>query len=270
MNLAVDTDARDLILAEHLPEGIVKLSLNSPPLNLMTVAMNQRLNQVLDEIGDDDQVRVVVITGSGERCFSAGAHIKEFAHFVKAGTMVSEKLELECLVMEKLTNLPQPTIAALNGITLGAGIELALCCDFRIAGETVNIGYPEIKLGLFPGGGGLVRLPRLVGATKAKELLFFGKELSAKEAKELGLVNEVLPNNQVVPLALQWAEELAKMPRQSLRAIKKGIQDLYEMPAAQGVRYSLGLISRVLATPDAQEGVAAFLEKREPKFNQSV
>lgn len=258
----------DIILLQRLDNGIAKVVLNDPPLNLMTVHMNKRLSRVLDEIAEDETIRVVVVMGAGERAFSAGAHIKEFANFVHRGTMVSDKLELECEVNEKLSNLPQPTIAALRGITLGGGIEMALCCDYRILGESAEIGYPEIKLGLFPGGGGLARLPEIVGKTKAKELLFLGETISSKEALRLGLVNEVLPDDKVVERAMERAEQLAKMPGESLRAIKKGVNDVYEIPIPQGVEYSLGLISRLLSSKDAREGVNAFLEKREPKFNQ--
>ena len=260
-------DYKDLVLLELIGNGVAKLTLNSPPLNLMTTRSNARLDELLDEIVKAPEIRVVVLTGAGEKCFSAGADIKEFAKFVQNGTMVSEKLTTECAVLNKLDALPQPTIAALNGITLGGGIEMALCCDYRILGDKVKIGFPEIGIGLFPGSGGLVRLPAIVGKNKAKELMLFGDKITAEEALSLGIANEVLPNEKVLARALERAEQLAKLPGESLKAIKRGINDVSEMPVAQGIEYSLGLISRVLSSPDAQEGVNAFLEKREPAFN---
>jgi len=257
-----------LVLLERLENGVAKLTLNGPPLNLITVSVNQQMNQALDELGNDDSVRVVVITGSGEKAFCAGADIKEFARFVESGTMISEKLKLECYVFDKLANLPQPTIAALNGITLGSGLEIALCCDYIIMADHIKVGFPEIKIGLFPGSGGLVRVPKIVGKAKAKELMFFGDMLTAKEALELGMVNEVMPAGEVLARAYQRANQLAELPRQSLRAIKRGINDVYEMPDPQGIQYSLGLISRVLSSDDAKEGVNAFINKRKPNFNQ--
>lgn len=261
-------NSNDLVLVEQLGNGIAKLIFNDPPLNLMTTYMNNCLDKALDEIAKDKSIRVVVVMGAGDRAFSAGAHVKEFSRFVKKGTMVSEKLEMECFVNDKLARLPQPTIVALHGITLGGGIEVALCCDYRIMGKSVSIGYPEIKLGLFPGGGGLIRLQEIIGKTKAKEMLFFGESVDSAEALRLGLVNEVLPDDEVLARAMERAEQLAKMSGESLKAIKKGIDDVYEMPLSQGIEYSLGLISKVLSTKDAQEGVNAFIEKRDPVFNQ--
>lgn len=257
----------DLVLLERMGNGVAKITLNSPPLNLITTHVNRKLDAILDEVANDTRIRVVVITGAGKKAFSAGADVKEFSAFVQKGTMVSEKLKLECSVFNKIEILPQPTIAVLNGITLGGGIELALCCDYRIMGDRVKVGFPEIGIGLFPGSGGLVRLPRLIGKTKAKELMLFGDKITANQAFEIGLVNEVLPNEKVLERAMERAEQLAKMPGESLRAIKQGVNDICEMPISQGVEYSLGLISRVLSSKDAQEGVNAFLEKREPKFN---
>ena len=258
----------EMVLLQRLDDGVALVTLNTPPLNLMSVQLNHRLYGVLEEIEQDDAIRVVVLTGAGEKCFSAGADVKEFARFVKAGTMVSEKLKFECEVLNRLEDLPQPTIAALNGIVLGGGIEMALCCDYRILAQEVTLGFPEIGIGLFPGSGGLVRLPQLVGKTKAKELMLFGEKISAQEALDIGLVNEIRPKGQVLERALERAKSLAKMPRQSLRAVKKGVNDVCTMPTVQGVAYSLGLMSQVLTTDDAQEGVNAFLEKRDPKFNR--
>ncbi len=257
----------DTVLFERMEKGIGKITLNTPPLNLMTVGLNERLNEILDEVGGDDSISVVILTGAGAKAFSAGADIKEFSTFVEKGTMVSEKLKFECHVLNKLAELPQPVIAALNGITLGGGLEMALCCDYILMADHIKVGFPEIKIGLFPGSGGLVRLPRLIGRARAKELMFFGNMITAAEAKEMGMVNEVLPAEDVLDRGIALARQLAEMPRQSLRAIKRGVDDIFEMPPSQGIRYSLGLISQVLASDDAKEGVDAFIHKREAHFN---
>lgn len=260
--------SQELVLLQKEDNGVAKIILNAPPLNLMTVAMNHRLDHILDEVADDKHIGVVVLTGAGQKAFSAGADIKEFSQFIQQGTMVSKKLEFECAVLDKLEALPQPTIAALNGITLGGGMEMALCCDFILMADHIQIGFPEIKLGLFPGSGGLIRLPKRIGKQKSKELLFWGKMISAAEALTLGLADEILPAEEVLPRALSLAEELSNMPWGSLRAIKRGIDDIMELHSAYATQYSLGLMSRILTTEDAREGVDAFIQKRQAHFNK--
>ena len=210
----------DLVIIEHLGDGVAKLVFNDPPLNLMTSYMNKCLDKALDILAKDSSVRVVVVTGAGDKAFSAGAHVKEFAKFVRAGSMIRDKLELECKVNEKLANLPQPTIAALHHIVLGGGIEVSLCCDYRVIGESVTIGYPEINLGLFPGGGGLIRLQDIVGAIKAKEMLMLGEAIDAKTAVTLGIANIVCADEDVLNVAIEKAFSLAKKPKEALFAIK--------------------------------------------------
>lgn len=260
---------QEVILLDRLENGIGKITFNTPPLNLMTTDFNRCLTQKLMEIREDDEIRVVIITGAGTKAFSAGADIKEFAKFIAAGTMIQEKLRQECATLDLLELLPQPTIAAVNGVVLGGGLELLLCCDYIILPDHIKLGFPEIQLGLFPGSGGLVRLPKRIGAERAKELMLFGKMLTAQEAKELKLANEILPADEVYARALTCAEQLARMPRHALRAVKQGIYDSILMPTQQGVQYSLGLMSQLLSDPDCWEGVEAFLQKREPHFNRS-
>jgi enoyl-CoA hydratase/carnithine racemase len=188
---------------------------------------------------------------------------------MQPGLPVKNKLEAENRILDKLCFLPQPTIAAINGLALGGGGETALCCDLRIMGESGKIGFPEIKLGLFPGSSGLVRLPRLVGDSRAKELMFFGEIISSGKALEIGLVNEVVPDRQVLERAHERAAQLAGLSVQAIQAIKQGVNQVRDMSHDEGIRRSLELSNRIFLTDNALEGINAFLQKRSPQFNQS-
>lgn len=262
-------DAKDaLVLLEKFADGVAHLIFNNPPLNLMSANFNLQLDRILDEITGDDEIRAVVVTGAGEKAFCAGSDIKEFPDLVRDGTHIKKKLDPENQLLDKLSFLPQPTIAALNGVTLGGGGEVALCCDLRIIGESGRIGFPEIKLGLFPGSGGLVRLPRLVGDSRAKELMFFGELISSRKALEIGLVNEVVPDQNIVERAHERAVQLANLSTQAIQSIKLGVNQVHDMPHQQGIRYSLELSRNIFLTDNGKEGVSAFIEKRPPMFNQ--
>ncbi|HEX7056709.1 MAG TPA: enoyl-CoA hydratase-related protein [Bacilli bacterium] len=256
-----------LVLLKKFADGVAHLIFNHPPLNLMSADFNRQLDRVLDEIAIDAGIRAVVVTGAGEKAFCAGSDIKEFPGLVREGTHITKKLDPENQLLDKLSFLPQPTIAALNGVTLGGGGEVALCCDLRIMGESGRIGFPEIKLGLFPGSGGLVRLPRLVGDSRAKELMFFGELITAHKALAIGLVNEVVPDGKIVERAHERAAQLANLSAQAIQAIKLGVNQVRDMPHQQGIRFSLELSRRIFLTDNAKEGIQAFFEKRKPTFN---
>ena len=242
--------------------------LDNPPMNVLSSQVTSELDQVFGELKDDGSVGAVILTGQGSRAFMAGADIKEFPQKMNAGK--EEKLERNLnvhTILNKISDLPKPTIALLNGLALGGGCELALTCDIRIAEEHVKIGLPEIKLGLFPGGGGTQRLPRLIGASKAKELMFTGEPLSAREACEIGLVNKVVPSREGLAAARKMAEKMASHSAESLRRIKYAVNEGEKQTIEDGLRLEARLFAEVFETEDVKEGVRAFLEKRTPVFN---
>lgn len=250
-----------MIQTSRAADGVATLTLASPPLNLLDSQTDHQLVSAARELAADPAVRVVIVTGAGTRAFSCGDDVTEFPGLTASGR-IRDKLALENDAMDALATLPQPTIAAIHGYALGGGLELALCCDLRIAERNTVLGFPEIRLGVFPGSGGLIRLPRLVGEATAKRLMLLGVLVSAEEAARIGLVDEVAADG-----ALRSAEELARtlslLSQPALRAIKKGISEIRGMPHDAAIQYSLDLSSEIFKTAEAAEGISAFLGKRE-------
>jgi len=246
-------------------EGIATITLNRPEaLNAFSKEVVDEVLQALDDVRSDEKVRVVVLTGAGEKAFSAGADIKAMIgmNALKARELsfMGEKL---CLAFE---NLEKPVIAAINGFALGGGLEVAMSCDLRIASETARMGQTEINIGLIPGWGGTQRLTRLVGKTKAKELVFTGRMIDAKTAEQLGIINMVFPAAEFRSAVRQFALDLtAKAPvalKVAKALINKG-EDIGLESALALEREGFGVVA---STEDLQEGVKAFTEKRKPAF----
>ncbi|MCY4462111.1 MAG: enoyl-CoA hydratase-related protein [Albidovulum sp.] len=244
--------------------GIAVLTLNNPPLNLNTLATIKRILFLCRKIKDDPSIRALVVTGAGEKAFCAGSDIGEFADV--RHDVVTQKLARENQAFTAIEGLPVPVIAALNGITLGGGAEIALACDIRFMDETARIGFPEVKLGVFPGSGGVFRLPRLVGPAHAYELLYTGDIIDAAEAHRIGLVNRLAPQGQALAAALDLAKVLAGRPALALSLIRAGVRDAEYQDTNQATERSLADSHRVFCGPDLEEGVAAFFAKRPPVF----
>ncbi|MDI3328970.1 MAG: enoyl-CoA hydratase [Alicyclobacillaceae bacterium] len=246
-------------------EGYAVITIDNPPLNVMSEAVARELGECVEEVAADGEVVAVIVTGAGTKAFMAGADIKEFPSRMKPGAAGAMSRELQ-KVLNRLDDLEKPTIAAILGYALGGGCELALACDIRIAGKSAQLGLPEIKLGLFPGAGGTQRLPRLVGEAKAKELMFTGDPISAEEALRIGLVNRVVPDDQVMEAAKDLAKTIASRTLVSLSRIKRLVDQGLERPLKEALEYEADLFDEVFQTEDVKEGVQAFLEKRAPKF----
>ncbi|MCL6597861.1 MAG: enoyl-CoA hydratase [Alicyclobacillus macrosporangiidus] len=245
--------------------GVAVLTLDNPPLNVLSVDMGRKIRAAVDQVGTDNQVFAVVITGQGNRAFMAGADIKEFPEYIAQG--IAEEMALQFdETMTRLYELGKPTIAALNGVTLGGGLELALACDFRIAEEQIQIGFPEVKLGVFPGAGGTQRLPRLIGVSRAKELILTGEPIDAASALQIGLVNRVVPKGQALTSALAFVEVFRERSLASVRRAKLAIDQGMEGTLEAGLRLEAKLFGEVFETKDAREGISAFMEKRKPRF----
>lgn len=253
-----------MIRIEKQAGKVAVVYLDNPPLNILTLEMTQQLIRLFEEMEDDDEIRVVIITGAGEKAFCAGADIKEFA--AVRDKVIEKKLSKENEALLKIEQLSKPVIAAINGVALGGGCEIALACDIRVIAEDVKIGLPEIKLGVFPGSGGLYRLPRIVGISNALELMYTGDTLSAQEAFRIGLVNHVSAAKEALIFANRLAAKIAQQPKRSLASIKKGVRKSMEITLEEAIQYNLELSDAVFKSPDCEEGIKAFFEKRAPHF----
>ena len=245
---------------------VAHLELVNPPLNLVTRELLSELEAALaalDAAAPGD-VRAVVVSGRGERAFSAGSHVGEFEE--QRGPGGPARHALESGVATHLAHLPMPTIAAIEGNALGGGLELALCCDLRIASERARLGLPEVRLAVTPGAGGTQRLPRVVGAARARELILTGRVLTAAEAAAIGLVNEVVPAGEAVARATAIGEEIAARGPIAVREAKRLIDIATETDLDTGLAAELEASERVFASDDMLEGAHAFFEKRDPDY----
>lgn len=245
--------------------GIAVLTVVNPPLNVLSSVVGMQLREQLVKFADDKSVCAVLITGSGEKAFMAGADIKEFPKYLTEDIAEPMALQFD-ETLQFLHNFPKPTIAVLNGLTLGGGCEVALACDFRIAEEHALIGLPEVKLGIFPGAGGTQRLPRLIGESRAKELIFKGEPISAAEAYRVGLVNQVAKQGQGVETALAFVEPFLTRSLATLALAKAAIQQGLDMTLEMGLNHEARLFGEAFRTRDGREGIQAFIEKRSPVF----
>ena len=251
-NILIEKDGKTAIITINRPE-----SLNA--LNHKTI---QELSNAFENLNNDSSVRVIILTGSGEKSFVAGADIKEFADF---GTNEAENLARngQQTLFNKIENLNKPVIAAVNGFALGGGLELAMACHIRYASENAKLGLPEVTLGLIPGYGGTQRLPQLVGKGIANELIFSAKMISAERAKEIGLVNEVFSSEELLPKIKELASLIA---RNSPMGISKAIAAVNLAGTKEGFEREIKSFGELFEMEDKKEGVAAFLEKRKPAF----
>jgi enoyl-CoA hydratase/carnithine racemase len=246
-------------------EGVATLTLNRPEVhNAMNERMRRELTECFGALVADDEVRVVVVTGAGERAFSAGADIREFVE-PQAPTRFRETRR-RVDFRQLMDRCPQPIIAAIRGYAFGGGLELALACDIRVAGDDARLGLTEVDLAIIPGGGGTQRLPRLVGRGKALEMILTGARLDAREALRIGLVERVVPAAQVRAAALELAKTLAAKAPVALRYAKEAVAKGLELPLADGIRLENDLSTLLRTTEDRIEGARAFLEKRKPRF----
>lgn len=245
---------------------VARLTLANPPLNLVTAELLTQLDAALAtlEAAEPGDVRAVVVTGEGERAFSAGSHVGEFE--AQRGPGGRARHELESGVATRLARLPQPTIAAIEGNALGGGLELALCCDLRVASARARLGLPEVRLAVTPGAGGTQRLPRVVGAARAKALILTGAVLTADEALAIGLVTEVVPAGTAVARAAAIGEEIAQRGPIAVREAKRLVDLALDTDIDTGLAAELDASDRVFASEDLLEGARSFFDKREPDY----
>ena len=245
--------------------GIAKITINRPKkLNALNKATLEELHKAFNTLEDDKNVKVIILTGSGEKAFVAGADIAEFANFtVEEGSDLARKGQE--IVFDFVENLSTPVIAAVNGFALGGGLELAMACHFRIASDNAKMGLPEVSLGLIPGYGGTQRLPQLIGKGKAMEMIMTAGMIAANEAKECGLVNHVVAQDELLPLAEKIASRIMRNSSVAISAAISAVNANFE-DGINGFEIEIDEFGECFGTADFNEGTTAFLEKRKPNF----
>ncbi|MCS7139905.1 MAG: enoyl-CoA hydratase/isomerase family protein [Candidatus Nezhaarchaeota archaeon] len=246
-------------------DSILWIVLNRPHrLNAFNDVMLEELADALDTAERDPSIRCVVITGEGDRAFSAGADITAFPRATP--TLAEMASRMGQMVFSKIEAMSKPVIAAINGFALGGGLELALACDFRIAAEHAELGQPEINLGLLPGWGGTQRLVRVVGLAKAKEMIMLGTRVKADEALKMGLVHKVVPYEKLRDEALELAKRLSEGPPIAMKYAKQALNFGSQVPLEVGQRLESAYMGLVFSTEDLKEGIEAFMMRRKPAF----
>jgi enoyl-CoA hydratase len=243
---------------------VARITLHNPPANVLSLSVLKELERVLNEVEKDEYVRVVIMTGTG-RFFCAGADINELAHLntVHGGSEFSVRGQS---LLSRIDRSEKPVLVAINGTCVGGGLELALACHIRVVAAGAVLGLPEINLGLIPGFGGTQRLPRVVGPSKATEMILTGESLSAEEALRVGLVSRVVPPHELMRQAEAIAALITMRGKTAVEAALHAIRRGLDIPLSEGLARETELFGRLCVTPDKQEAVQAFLGKRQPKF----
>jgi enoyl-CoA hydratase len=252
----------DVVLLERPAEAVVLVRINRPEArNALNIEVRKLLSRYLTELSEDSTTRAVIITGN-EKSFAAGADIKEMANL---GTIEALQRGIHRL-WQSIGSCRKPVIAAVSGYALGGGCELAMTCDIIVAGESASFGQPEVKIGILPGGGGTQRLARAVGKYKAMKYVLTGDMFSAREAFDMGLVSEVVPDAEVEGRAIDLARQLAALPPLALQLAKEAVLAGMEAPLSSALALEAKSLQILFSSQDQKEGMRAFIEKRKPKF----
>jgi enoyl-CoA hydratase/carnithine racemase len=259
----------DYVKAEH-DGAVAVVTLDHPPVNALSTQLLEELGAAYDELDASDETRVLVIRGAGEKAFVAGADITEFPALRESALAAAAEDGGSARGIQKVALQLEagrtPVIAEIHGYCLGGGLELAMACDIRVAAEDAQLGQPEIKLGLIPGGGGTQRLPRLVGHGRALYLNLVGDPISGSQAYDWGLVERAVPRAELHDAAMEIARTLAERSPHSMAVIKELANETRDLPLAEGLRKEAQGFIRCISSEDGAEGVMAFLEKRQPQF----
>jgi len=256
-------------MSEHVVTYVIEdeiaiITINNPPMNALIDLVKQQLAAIMDELaGKLDEIKAVILTGTG-KAFVAGADIKSFPELTPE--KAKDRLRNGRPMYLKFEQFDRPVICAINGYCLGGGLELAMCCDIRVASSKAQFGQPEVNLGIIPGAGGTQRLPRLVGAGIAKELIYTGKFITAERAAAIGLINAVVEPEKLMDEAKEMAALIASKPVLAVRAAKEAINHGLNMTLHEGLEVEASHWSYLCGTEDQKEGATAFIEKRKPKF----
>lgn len=258
----------DTLINVSRKDAVAILTINRPKaLNALNSELLAQFAVALADIHKSDDVSVLIVTGSGEKAFVAGADIAEMKDMTP-----QQAVEFSCrgiAVLDALARLEIPVIAAVNGFALGGGFELALGCDFVYASDNARFAFPEVTLGIMPGFGGSLNLPRLIGPALAKELIFTGKMIDAETALKLGIVNKLVAQDKLMEVAVATADKIAANGKLGVAAAKNTIVNGLEMSKGEAYQYESSRFGLLFATEDQQEGMQAFLDKRKPQFENS-
>lgn len=246
--------------------GVAAVTIDNPPMNALSAALLEELETELAALDGSDGTRAVVLRGAGERAFVAGADIKEFPALREAASSEGGAARGLQRVGARMDAARTPFVAAIRGYCLGGGLELAMCCDIRVCADDAQLGQPEIKLGLIPGGGGTQRLPRLVGLGRAQLLNLTGDFVDAATAERWGLVEKVVPADELMDAALAIAQSIAERSPHAVAVLRELARTTRDLPLEEGLRREAEAFRRCLASEDGLEGVTAFIEKRAPRF----
>ena len=241
-------------------------TIDNPPMNALSAALLDELEAEIDALDADDDVRAIVLRGGGERAFVAGADIKEFPSLRDSPPSEGGSARGIQKLGARMDQARTPFVAAIQGFCLGGGLELAMACDIRVAAEDAQLGQPEIKLGLIPGGGGTQRLPRLVGPGRAMLVNLTGDFVDAATAERWGLVERIAPKGEVVEAATEIARTIAARSPVSVGVLRELARETRDLPLAEGLKQEAAGFARCLKSEDGLEGVTAFIEKRDPQF----
>lgn len=246
---------------------IARVTLHNPPANVLTLSVLKEMEQVLNEVEEDEFVRVVIVTGTG-RFFCAGADINELAHLntVHGGAEFAVRGQA---LLNRIERSGKPILAAINGTCVGGGLELALACHIRIAVSGAMMGVPEVKLGLIPGFGGTQRLPRVIGASRAAEMILTGESIPAEEAQRIGLVSRVVPRHELMTRVEAIASLISVRGKPAIEAALHAIRGGLDIPLSEGLAREAELFGRLCATDDKKDAVQAFLDKRQSKLAET-
>ena len=257
---------KNILYEKDAETGIARITFNRPAArNALDTATRKELRDIENDLRTDPAVRLAIITGAGDEAFISGADInalkeltpfaaEEMSHYLGQG------------LFTQIEDLDIPVIAMINGFCLGGGMELSMCCDIRIASDNSSFGQPETKIGIIPGGGGTQRLPRLVGWGKAKEMIYTGRIIDAAEAREIGLVDRVVPRDKLEDVTMQVARSIVSKSPLIIKLAKRAINRGMYGDMARGLDYERSNFALCFATEDHNEGISAFLEKRKPVF----
>lgn len=249
---------------------VATLFLVNPPMNVVTLGLTRQMSAALNELAADPGIGALVLCGEGDRAFCAGSDIKEFPRLIAEQGIVSQKLGKENDTYGQVAHFPKPTVAAIEGLALGGGLELASGCDLIVASANARMSLPEVKLGGFPGSGGTVRVTNRIGMGRAKEMMLLGDMIDAETALAWGLINRIAPQGGALTLARELATRMAEGPAQAAFACKTALQNAVDLPEAEAIQRSLDLSEALSQTGDFKEGVTAFAEKRPAQWRDKL
>lgn len=251
-------------------DGVAVVTLDHPPVNAVALETTRLLNQHADTIEADPTIRAVVFTGAGTRAFCAGSDIREFAELAAEKAIVSRKLDFENRTYSRIAHMARPTVAAVQGLALGGGLELAACCDLVVCGKSATFGLPEIKIAAFPASGGTLRVTRRIGTGRAKELMLLGDSVDADTALSWGLVNRMVPDSDVLAIAMKLARRLGDGPLNSHLMCRRAIDSAFDMTESEAIAQNLLFSEKLSGGPDFAEGARAFFCKERPRYSEEA